>query len=562
MGVKHFWIWLKNTYGNNIRTISRTRNGDAGIDVDVLAIDMNGIIHNCAQRIFKYGNYASRRKRLLIGAVKPTPAVYKKVYEAVCESVEFYRKMVGPKKRLLLCVDGVAGLSKMSQQRQRRFKAAKENSEMIFDPNCITPGTRFLDELTSYMDWYIHVQVSMNPDWQSLTVILSNEKAPGEGEHKIINYLRRYRSRGESCCIHGADADLIMLGLACPCRDIYIFREDSFRPDDIHIVDISAIRKQLMKRTAVAEPNHRLLTDFVLLCYTVGNDFLPQVPGIEILQGGIDSLLHVYNEILEDAGYLATMYKGKLRINKRNFLLYLTNFAELEEDLINGKLQKKDCFFEDLVLDSASGLDANGKLCIDLEKYKKKYYAKKFPMGTNLQTICIEYIRGMQWVLNYYTTGTPSWSWNYPYDYAPFISDVVSYLPRYTWKEFKPDLPVLPFQQLMSVLPEKSSGLLPPQIAGLMGKESPLASFFPDDFEVDVGGKRKEWEGVVLLPKVDMVQFTSAYEAAVASVSRQERRRNVIGKSFSYSRSNITRSIRSKYGNLPTNTCARKVIVL
>ena len=68
-----------------------------------------------------------------------------------------------------------------------------------------------MDNLTKYLDWYIRCQMSVSPEWQNLEVIFSNEKVAGEGEHKIINYLRKYQRKGESCCIHGMDADLIML---------------------------------------------------------------------------------------------------------------------------------------------------------------------------------------------------------------------------------------------------------------------------------------------------------------------------------------------------------------
>ena len=41
----------------------------------------------------------------------------------------------------------------------------------------------------------------------------SNEKVPGEGEHKIIDYIRK-NNPYDSYCIYGADADLFMLSLS------------------------------------------------------------------------------------------------------------------------------------------------------------------------------------------------------------------------------------------------------------------------------------------------------------------------------------------------------------
>ena len=150
MGIKHFFGWYKKNFGKYIKNLRKGENFQTvKVDVDNLMIDLNGLFHSSTQKIYEYGSHKpkvslmgrpTRRKR--IGGIKQQM----KVFEDICKNIETLFSLVSPKKRLILCVDGPAPLSKQNQQRQRRFRSAAEKDDeefKRFDSNCITPGTKF-----------------------------------------------------------------------------------------------------------------------------------------------------------------------------------------------------------------------------------------------------------------------------------------------------------------------------------------------------------------------------------------------------------------------------------
>ena len=59
-----------------------------------------------------------------------------------------------------------------------------------------------------------------------------------------------------------------------------------------------------------------VLDDIVLLCFLVGNDFLPHLPCLNIREGGLDLLFNMYKSILpSESGYI-TSEGGKVDLKR------------------------------------------------------------------------------------------------------------------------------------------------------------------------------------------------------------------------------------------------------
>lgn len=563
MGIKYFFAWFRRNFPDKIKSLrfDYKRQEFAHIDakIDNLMIDLNGIFHSCTQQVYSYGEYKSLLKKSRPPTIKQQNQTFERIWEEILKIVN----MVTPKKRIILCIDGVAPMSKQNQQRQRRFRSGQQRNLEEFDSNCITPGTKFMDYLSKALDFKIKQQIQNSDYWKTIDVIFSNEKVPGEGEHKLINFIRFYGLDEESYCIHGMDADLIMLSLATHKDKFHVLRPNHKNRSEIFHINLEKSREELVKTLKWESKEHKfneqsLIDDFIFMLFSVGNDFLPHLPCMEILENGIEILFEVYQKNCINYGHLTSRNKSnEVFFLQNSFSEFLSILGGYEEDILDKKINSKSSYMTDTILEKNTKI-VNGKMKLDFENYKEDYYSKKF--GKDYTSIAVKYVEGLQWVLSYYTSGVPSWYWCYPSYYVPFSSDLALIVKDYTHISYTRTTPLLPFQQLLCVLPPTSKDLLPSALQYLISEEkSPISKYYPKQFEVDLEGKRNEWEAIALLPIVDVNEVKNAYNQVIKSVEEADSKRNIIGFSYIYKfDKNCKETYKSYYGEL--KDCNVKVV--
>lgn len=560
MGVFQFYSWFRKQFPKDIYKLNKSVNQELNLEIDNLMIDMNGLFHTSAQKIFKYGNFKPPYKVEILDNNK----TQQQVFNDICQSVENILITVNPNRRLILCVDGPAPVAKQVQQRKRRYKSSleREDDDKSFDSNCISPGTLFMDNLSKYIDWFIRSRLSENPLWQNLEIIYSSSSVPGEGEQKILMYIRKFGRNNESFVMHGLDADLIMLSLLTHFPKFYILRDDTFdHNNNFLLIDIGSTRNQLIEimrwenDDGLKFNEEWVINDFVFVCFICGNDFLPNIPSIEIIEGGVEVIMSISKSVGKTHGHITRNKSGNIVFCKTALKRFFEIVSESEKELLEQKYKNRKRYFEDKVLEKCTSYNIKEeKYDVDIDKYRNEYNEKTLEVNDDeeMKKLAHSYLTGLQWILKYYTKQVPSWSWYFNNHYAPLSSSLIKHIDTYDSPRYHKGVSLTPFQQLLCILPPKSSSLLPKPLDSLLSTK--LKVFNPSDIEIDLSGKLKEYMGIVKIPFVDINVVKKVHKENIEGVA--DKKRDLLGKSLIYTY-NPSSSFSSKpkifysyYGNI------------
>lgn len=565
MGIPSYFAHLVKKNPNLIKKIIET-------GCNRLFLDLNGVIHSSTQQTVKEMKakleLQAQQKQMtpntvenLINTNKTVlfAKILEKSFLSVIDYIRFLCSVIKPTTLLYIAIDGVAPMSKIHQQRQRRFRAHKDKitkrpiyskfgvvniDELLWDSNIITPGTPFMLELSDYIKKNLrnHLMDVLSP---SVSIIFSDSLVKGEGEHKIMEHIRKTKDERQWCdVIYGLDADLIMLAMSVSSVHsgyrIYLLREtleygthvvtDDRDMPVLCYFDIYHLKKELITdikdKGIDVDDEQRWIVDYIFLCFLMGNDFLPHQHTLHISNGGIEILMNIY----------VLLYKQtKTHIideNQQMCIELLTNIFDdlykIENEEMYSHLQKMVHFkyrenrndTQKTILEKelAESQQIKDRTCErnmleHFEDWIHIYYEELVGITDKeeFEDMLQNYIYGMKWCLKYYLCGCEDYMWYYKYPATPTFENLRSYLREKgnclqqnseITRQHSQNIINMYEQQLM-VLPSSSHKYIHPCLRERIENNLDMLLYFPEDFRLLTFGKRFNWESYPIIPHVD-----------------------------------------------------------
>ncbi len=519
MGIPLYFKIISEKYPEIIRDDIKSK--------DSLFLDLNCAIHPCCRKVMEEcGNIDSER-------------LEKRMINEVLRYIEKLFLLVNP-KLLFIAIDGVAPCAKMNQQRLRRYKTIldKNNVDKIkleenmdttvsWNTNAISPGTEFMTKLSKS----IKRELSTNVSYKGINIYFSDSTVPGEGEHKILDFIKNNDLKND-IVIYGLDADLIILSFVSHKSNIFLLREalEFGKPvlDRFLYLDIDNLKyflvKDIQEKILIKDPTlvftveklNNIIDDYIFISFLIGNDFLPHLLAFNLRENGLNILLDTYVE-------LYVIYEQNLisknTINWTFLKVYFNELKNMEGDLLQKMWKKRQRFrlnrnYEDSYSQKMDLLNNYPILHLEKEKYidvghknwKHRFYRKAMDIhdSDDLEKCCLNYLEGLNWTYNYYFKGCKSWNYIYNNRHCPSLNDLISTMNKFNLKttlKIKESKPYSHIVQLLAIFPKKSINLIPKDYRKLVNED--LMEYYPESFEIDTYYKRYMWQCEPILPLIN-----------------------------------------------------------
>jgi 5'-3' exonuclease len=499
-------------------------------------------------------------------------------------------KIVPNCQLIYIALDGVVCRAKQNQQRDRRFHSIcrKNRSEKInkqfgteldpgktsnIDTNMITPGTIFMHKLSIA----IKNHLATEKFYKGKTVIFSDSSIPGEGEHKIIHFIREKRdaennmdaANEHNIIIYGLDADLIGLSLSLHMKNCYLLREANEFGNfaSVHngrtylYMDIDSLQVAIVDHFKTytgdipIEKYDRLIDDYIFLCMILGNDFMPKIHWFSLKEGGYDKLLSAYFQIHNHTEhYLVDTHSMTINTEMLSDIWFIIKtqehsmVCELFEKRKKQRIYTNNEMTEREKQQAFTDFYPLQHLYVekDINPYKdgwqNRYYKTCINMmrtTENTANIANIYLKTLVWNFLYYFDDCPSWDWYYPYAYAPLMSDIYDELSKY--KNINPmsnkvftfnkSEPIDAQTLLLMVLPLASKKYMAIDIQRKLDDEKcPMRIYFPKKYGINVAFHRYYHECTPIIYKMELLKVKAFMKTC--SLNDAEKNRNEQGELY------------------------------
>ena len=534
MGIPSYFSYIIKNYTNIIRKRIES--------VDHLLMDCNSIVYDA------YHEIEQKYK------TKPfdVTTIEDKIIQRTIHKIIEYIELISPSICIYITFDGVAPFAKMDQQRIRRYKTQFTNhtTTPLWNTTAITPGTEFMKKLSKTITSFFHGPTYVNKFPQTKIMVSCSDES-GEGEHKLFHYLRNIDAQKDIVAVYGLDADLIMLSIfhCKQTKNIYVFREaptfarfTPFRKEDeprqagglngnnpaasneplkpLLFMDIHQLTHSIFQEMGNYHLSDKFVrvTDYVFMCFLLGNDFLPHFPALNIRTHGIQIITDTYYQTIGRFPNRSFILNDKIQWNY--VLLFISELAKQETNYLKKESYERDKW-DKSSWPTKTDLEKDNYLlnlpviyrtdekyiCTQEYGWENRYYRRLFGISTQeeIKDVCINYLEGLEWVFNYYTNDCIHWRWKYAYSYPPLLSDLVKYIPNNKTACFlsrqKKD-PFHPNVQLAYVLPPSQHHLLTDKIRKIL--QIKYSELYPSDYSFQWAFCRYFWEAHPVLPDIPL----------------------------------------------------------
>ena len=542
MGIPYYFSYLIQNHKKIITKIENITN------IDNLFLDSNSIIYDS----LKFENFINKLQ------------FENYIIESVINKLINIITNINPKNITFIAFDGVPPIAKLTQQKNRRYKSHFQaklfTKTILWDTCAITPGTIFMNNLNNAIKKHFA---------NNKNIILSLTDIPGEGEHKIFEYIRDNFDLNDSNninnIVYGMDADLIMLSLnhLKYSKQIYLYREtphfiksldNSLDPNQTYLINILELGNQIYKELTDdisvqkdtpdwlkeasedidnslnnlqinGETFYNKIDDYIFICFLLGNDFMPHFPAINIRNNGFTVLLELYKklfnnkkQLIKDGKILWANFKlfiGKIAENEESFLKEIYNLREKQSKKNYKENSDEEKEFK---FNSIPSWERNIENFINPfeQGWQHRYYYSLFDIDITkdnkdnkaIGNISTNYLQTLQWTYYYYSKECVNWNHSYKYHYPPLMSDLYKSVPYFDSElVLKEDKNIIhPYLLLSYVLPRDSLNLLPSNIHNYLLKN--YENHYKEDYEFIYAFCKYFYEGHVKFPELNFKEFT------------------------------------------------------